>query len=196
MRTTPYAILDALARTNPTARIFIGKTLDGAVLETTVTTFLTKMDDLHPVLRSNIAAGLVTHTPRLLRTYNDDRQANIDAIKATMMRELGLAATDIVEVPSIFMPNPDTPTLADALVPGMVNMLVLNRKCIVPKPFGPVVGSTDKFEEELRTTLTPLGLGVSFLDCWTEYHVNLGEVHCATNTLRTPNRGRFWLFQP
>ena len=36
----------------------------------------------------------------------------------------------------------------------------------------------------MRDQLTPLGLTVSFLDCWEEYHVNLGEVHCATNTLR------------
>ena len=94
------------------------------------------------------------------------------------------------------MPNPDMPTLADALVPGMVNMLVVNRHCIVPKPFGPIVSSADVFEGDLQTSLTPLGLTVDFLDCWTENHVNLGEVHCGTNTLRTPNRGRFWLFQP
>lgn len=191
-----YTLLDGIARTNPTTRMFVGKSLDGTSIETTVRAFLTANDDIHPVLRSNIAAGLVTHTPRPLRTYNNDRQANIDAIKTTMTRELGLAASDIIEVPSIFMPNPDTPTLADALVPGMVNMLVVNRHCIVPKPFGPIVSSADAFEGDLRTSLTPLGLTVNFLDCWTEYHVNLGEVHCGTNTLRTPNRGRFWLFQP
>lgn len=192
-----YRILDGLARTNPTARMFVGKSLDGTTsLEATVRAFLTATDDIHPRLRAEIAAGHLTYTTRPLRTYNDDRQANLDTIKATMTRELGLSASDIIEIPAIFMPNDFTPQHADALFPGMVNMLVVNRHCIVPKPFGPIVGTSDAFEDDVRSSLTPLGLTVSFLDCWTEYHVNLGEVHCGTNTLRTPNRGRFWLFQP
>ena len=113
-----------------------------------------------------------------------------------MIRELNLAASDIVEVPSIFMPSPFAPTLSDALFAGMVNMLVINSHCVVPKPFGPIVAGVDKFEEDLRANLTPLGLTVNYLDCWDEYHVNLGEVHCGTNTLRTPNRGDWWLFEP
>jgi protein-arginine deiminase len=192
-----YQILDALARSNPTARMFVGKSLDGSTsLETTVRALLTATDDVHPRLRAEIAAGHLTYTTRPLRTYNDDRQANLDTIKATMTRELGLSASDIIEIPAIFMPNDFTPQHADALFPGMVNMLVVNRHCIIPKPFGPIVGTSDAFEDDVRSSLSPLGLTASFLDCWTEYHVNLGEVHCGTNTLRTPNRGRFWLFQP
>lgn len=192
-----YAILDGLARTHPTAPMFAGRSLDGTTpLQTDVTTFLGLADDVHPLLRQLVAAGRVTHTARRLRRYNLDRQANLDAIRATMVRELGLTAADILEVPAIFIPNPHTPTLADALVPGMVNMLVINGHCIVPKPFGPVVSGVDKFEEDLSRQLVPLGLTVSFLDCWDEYHVMLGEVHCGTNTLRTPNRGRWWLYQP
>lgn len=192
-----YALLDALARTHPTAPMFTGRSLDGATpLQTDVATFLGLADDIHPDLRRLVAARLVSHTPRRLRRYNQDRQANLDAIQATMVRELGLTTADIIEVPAIFMPNPQTPTLADALVPGMVNMLVLNGHCIIPKPFGPVVAGVDKFEEYVTAQLAPLGLNVSYLDCWDEYHVMLGEVHCGTNTLRTPNRGRWWLYQP
>ena len=52
-----YTLLDGIARTNPTARMFVGKSLDGTSIETTVRAFLTANDDIHPVLRSNIAAG-------------------------------------------------------------------------------------------------------------------------------------------
>ena len=94
------------------------------------------------------------------------------------------------------MPNPDVPPFADAFVAGMVNMLVINKHCIVPKPFGPVVSTVDQFEKDVLDKLQPLGLTVSFLDCWDEYHVNLGEVHCATNTLRKLTPARWWEFQP
>jgi protein-arginine deiminase len=96
------------------------------------------------------------------------------------------------------MPNVEFPMFADALIPGMVNMLVVNGHCIVPKPFGPRVGHppVDRFEQAVRSDLTALGLTVHFLDCWNEYHVRLGEVHCATNTLRRPGRIRWWEFQP
>jgi protein-arginine deiminase len=68
----------------------------------------------------------------------------------------------------------------------------------VPKPFGPVLGGRDLFEEDLRSELLALGLTVSFLDDWYEYHVNLGEVHCATNTLRRPKAAqwKWWDFAP
>lgn len=75
-------------------------------------------------------------------------------------------------------------------------MLVINKQCIIPKPFGPVVGGKDLFEEDLKSKLTPLGLTVRFLDDWFEYHIALGEVHCGTNTLRTPKTAKWWEFQP
>jgi protein-arginine deiminase len=44
--------------------------------------------------------------------------------------------------------------------------------------------------------LSALGLTVSFLDDWKEYHVILGEVHCSSNTLRTPVSAKWWEFVP
>ncbi|MFL5910943.1 MAG: protein-arginine deiminase family protein [Gaiellaceae bacterium] len=199
-----YAILDALHASNPTARMLVGREFRrrlaaGVVnVEKTVDEFLALSDDFHPDLRAGVLAGTVTHTARPLRDYNTDRQANINAIRTTMVTELGLRDADIVEIPAIFMPNPSQPDFADAMVPGMVNMLVVNRHCVVPQPFGPRVGSppADRFEQEVRTQLTALGLHVHFIDCWDEYHVLLGEVHCATNTLRRAAPVRWWEFQP
>jgi protein-arginine deiminase len=162
-----------------------------------VTAFLSLMDTFHPDLADAISSGLISYTPKPLRDYNADRQADIDLMRDTMVAELGLnPVDDVIHIPAIAMPNPATPPLADALVAGMVNMLVVNKHCIVPKPFGPVVGGVDQFEKDVQDKLTPLGLTVNFLDCWDEYHVNLGEVHCGTNTLRAPTTARWWEFQP
>jgi protein-arginine deiminase len=134
--------------------------------------------------------------PLIQRIFNTVCQGFLDSTRAQLRTELGLTDADIIDVPILFMPNHDLPILADALTAGMVNMLVVNNHCIVPKPFGPVVGGRDLFEEDLRNNLTPLGLTVHFLDDWYEYHVNLGEVHCGTNTLRTPTRANWWEFVP
>lgn len=137
-------------------------------------------------------------TAATLNAFNLAKQTTLDTIKAQFVREIGIdPANDVIEVPIIFMPDHFSGGLfADALTAGVVNMLVINNHCIIPKPFGPVVGGVDLFEKDLRDKLTPLGLTVSFLDDWLEYHVNLGEVHCGTNTLRRFTPARWWEFQP
>jgi protein-arginine deiminase len=139
-----------------------------------------------------------TH-PRLkasrLEPYNDARQADLDGIRIQLESELGLDAGDVLEVPVIFG-ELTTIALADALTAGMVNMLVINGHCVFPKPFGPVVGGKDLFEEDLVEKLNALGLTPHPLDDWFEYHVLLGEVHCGTNTLRTPTSAKWWEFEP
>ena len=121
----------------------------------------------------------------------------MDHIQNQLTNELGLSpAEDIIEVPIVFMPNELEPNFTDALTAGMVNMLVINNHCIIPKPFGPVVSGGDLFEADLESKLAPLGLTVRFLDDWHEYHVNLGEIHCGTNTLRQPRQVNWWEFEP
>jgi len=137
------------------------------------------------------------HTSASLNSFNTDKQIKLDIVKQLFKKEIGIdPATDIIEVPILFMPNPGLSNLADALTAGMVNMLVLNKHCITPKPFGPVIAGKDLYEEDIKNKLTPLGLTVKFLDDWMEYHVNLGEVHCGTNTLRAPKMAKWWEFEP
>lgn len=136
----------------------------------------------------------LTHTA--LRNFNDRAQLRLDGIRSRMKNELGLTDADIIGIPILFMPAEDAPTFADALTAGMVNMLVLNRHCIIPKPFGPEVAGGDLFQRYVESMLNPLGLTLHFLDDWYEYHVGLGEVHCGTNTLRTPTAARWWEFVP
>jgi len=191
-----YQILDALKASHGADKILTGRTMDGANLERTITNFLALHEDFHPTMQALITSGQIAYTSRSLRQYNTDVQAFLDRIRSLMIIELGLEPDDIIELPVIYLPNSATPPFADALTANMVNMLVINKHCIIPKPFGPVVGGVDQFEKEVTDKLGPLGLQIHFLDDWDEYHVALGEIHCGTNTLRKPTQVKWWEFQP
>ena len=146
-------------------------------------------------LDSGLTSVKATLTASHLETYNTSLQAKLDATRSQFKAALGLSEADIIDVPSLFA-DITVSTLADALTAGMVNMLVINKHCLVAKPFGPVVGGNDLFEKDLEGKLKPLGMAVKFIDDWYEYHVQLGEVHCATNTLRSPTAAKWWEFTP
>jgi len=69
---------------------------------------------------------------------NDGVQARRDLIRDQLAREIGVdPAQDIVHVPILYVPSAMLgPALLDALTAGMVNMLVTDNHCTVPKPFG------------------------------------------------------------
>jgi len=155
-------------------KLLTGRDFDGRSAEVSIDQFL------------NAGIPDLDLSPAVLTRFNDRASARLDAIQAMLASEISLDAEDLVEVPMIFMPNEYQPAFADALTAGMVNMLVINQHCIAPKPFGPVVAGRDLFEEDLRSQLAPLGLTVSFLDDWFEYHVNLGRFIAAPTRFASP----------
>jgi protein-arginine deiminase len=185
-----WAILRAARRSHPSARMMIGRTfldLHGAPTRPGEVT-------LDEFFRAGVPGlGLTAHA---LRAWNLDRvQERLDDIERAFAREIAATRAEIIHVPVLFMPNEGQPNLADAMTAGMVNMLVVNGHCAVPKPFGPVVGGVDLFEQDLRRRLSGLGLTLTFVDDWDTYHVRLGEVHCGTNTLRRPaSPPRWWVY--
>ena len=149
----------------------------------------------------SIRGFLTTGIPSLgfdgptLRRFNKQVAAHMTGIRKTFKANIASIASEIIEVPILYFPNEADPSWADALTGGMVNMLVINKHCIIPKPFGPVVAGVDLFEQDLSAQLAALGLTLHFIDDWHEYHVNLGEVHCGTNTVRKPSApARWWEF--
>ncbi|MBG0564859.1 protein-arginine deiminase family protein [Actinoplanes aureus] len=197
-----YEILDKLKATHGSEPILKGRKLlvrfpapGDTLVERTISDFLKLRDDFHPELRDMVAAGLVAHTARPLRVFNRNRQTDIDGVRKKLIKELGLAASDVIDLPVIFMPNPPLPTRADALTGNVVNILLLNKHCVVPRPFGPLIGADDQFEKDVTDKLGPLGLTVDWIDNWDDYHVRQGEVHCATNTLRTAKPAKWWEFE-
>jgi protein-arginine deiminase len=129
-----------------------------------------------------------------LSDYNTQCQSNIDLAEKIFKKELGLSASDIAYVPAVYLPTDPASgdMLADALTAGMVNMVVLGKQCISPKPFGPTAGGPDLFEEHYRATLAACGLSITFIDDWYTYHLLKGEVHCGSNTLPIPDAFKKW----
>lgn len=130
-----------------------------------------------------------------LRDFNlNTIQPRIDAVVQQLRNDIQLLDHRIVRVPVIFMPENAAWTRAGALTADMVNMLVVNRHCIVPMAYGPEDAvPSDLFEEDLRGELVAAGLTVHFINDWYSYHAGKGEVHCGTNTLRRPQNRNAWL---
>ncbi len=138
----------------------------------------------------------------VLMADNTACQARLNAVETMLVAELGLdPITDIIKIPSLFVVESLIPRLFAALIPGMVNTLVITRpsfantKLVIPKPFGPVLGGVDQLEQDVLDRLTPLGYTTSqihFVDDFDTYHINLGEVHCGTNSKRAPYTTPWW----
>lgn len=146
------------------------------------------------VLRSGVANTPIPdhqHNPMsgdALRRFNlRTVQRAIDRVARRLETEIGVVRAEIIEVPVIFRPE-GAMTEAGALTADMVNMLVVNDECIVPKPFGPVVAGQDRFELYLTQGINNANgaLNVHYVNDWYTYHVKQGEIHCGTNTLRRP----------
>lgn len=135
-----------------------------------------------------------------LWAYNRDLmdehiEPGIDKLK----RELGLDESDFVRLPALFESSRMCGGLALALIPATANMQVnthadgVNADLFIPDPFLRANGapaSSDPFVQDFEALL-PANLNPIWTDDWNVYHMGWGEVHCGTNTLRTPG-GQWW----
>ncbi len=129
-----------------------------------------------------------------LREINEEFQEKIDYNRELLKKELGLRERyDIIDIPAVFTLEKGR---ALALIPGMVNMIVLNEHLIIPKPFGPVINGECQIEKYVREQLEPLGLVCHFVDDWSSYHIQEGEVHCGSKVLRKPFDFKWWNSKP
>jgi protein-arginine deiminase len=123
-------------------------------------------------------------------------QGKINDIKKKLTTELDLdpAGSDFIELPVLFEEKLGRYI---AYTAGVVNMLVITKSpaslvLCIPKPFGPVVGGKCRFEEKVQSQLALPGLTIKFIDDFTTYHMLQGEIHCGTNSQRTPPVDRWW----
>ncbi|XP_028921788.1 protein-arginine deiminase type-4-like [Ornithorhynchus anatinus] len=139
-----------------------------------------------------------------LSQHNDYVESCINWNRGVLKWELGLDEEDIIDIPQLFklqkVPSPGDLTQvtskAEALFPDLVNMVVLGKYLGIPKPFGPIVNGHCCLEEKVRSLLEPLGLDCTFIDDFSTYHVENGEVHCGTNVRRKPFSFKWWNMVP
>jgi len=143
--------------------------------------------------RMIVASPRAAASVRPLDAYNSELQARLDATVADAIAALGLAPSQVIELPVAFRAGEFG---ALNLWSNPVNAVYLNGIFIT--------GDTDETDPDMLTPLTPAlkGLlttaiagaaveGLRFLDD-APYQTRWGNVHCATNTLRIPQVDGFW----
>ena len=141
-----------------------------------------------------------------LRSLNEEIQEdylvpNLAILKA----ELGLTDDDIIKLPMLFERVEGCGGTTATFFPGTVNMTVVQRVAdgdtthvFMADPFlRPTQTANDASREDdpfIRNVeaLLPANLEPHWLDDWDWYHMQLGEVHCGSNTVRTPAAPGWW----
>jgi protein-arginine deiminase len=117
-----------------------------------------------------------------LMAASQSAQMHIDTNVMQLKAEIGLADNEVVEIPFLI----DEAYGANlAYQPGMVNLLYVDGKVVIPDPFGPTINGVDPFKTAMQNILGPLGIEVHFADDWDTFHEGDGEVHCGSNVART-----------
>jgi Protein-arginine deiminase (PAD) len=114
-------------------------------------------------------------------------QNKIDSVCRALQDRLGIADSDIIEIPVLFNSSPKWfPGRYFAETVNMVNSLLIGNEFIVPDPHGPIVDGKDVLLQAVKDRLEPLGCRVRPVDNFYPYHRHGGEVHCGTNATRHP----------
>lgn len=128
-----------------------------------------------------------------------EAQAKIDHVRTQLTAGLNLAPADFIEFPVLFEKSDPRISQYIAYTAGSVNMLVITGggapHLVVPKPFGPTVGGVCDFETDISAVLLAAGVpnaNVHYVDDFATYHALAGEIHCGTNSERTPPNGEWW----
>lgn len=123
-------------------------------------------------------------------TASADAATEIDGQLAIVKKETGLTDAEIVKIPALHTTMQGG---SYAYVPGMVNgILVSDKDFVSPNPHGPVIAGKDIFQQAMSDRLAAIGITAHFAEDWDEYHANIGEVHCASNTRRKIPDTKWW----
>lgn len=135
-----------------------------------------------------------------LGTLQTQTQARIDQGRAQIKAATGLTDADFVELPTLFRNS--TSGYLYAYNPGVVNCVPLPAAngtiyIAMPDPEGPHVGGVDQWQADIQSQMSGLfttgnPLDLRYVDIWNTYHVNIGEAHCGTNTVRVPPTSAHW----
>ncbi|KAM5344566.1 hypothetical protein ACJ41O_013101 [Fusarium nematophilum] len=120
-----------------------------------------------------------------------------------LLSEVPLDREDIIHVPALYHDQsgygpyirPDgldfywPPVLKDefqlmAFIPSPINGIIIGNQYLSPNPFGPVIDGVDVLAEATEEAYARAGMNVTFVDDYYSHHLNGGEIHCGSNTLR------------
>jgi len=139
--------------------------------------------------------GAMTNSNALASLNEEIQEDILDPILEQFVDELDLTEEEILYMPSLFEEPAGCGQYLAALIPGMANLIVTNRgdqtDVFLADPFTRNSSSSEQGQGDdaviaAVTEMMPDTLDLHFVDNWSVYHMGLGEVHCGTNSTRTP----------
>ncbi len=133
---------------------------------------------------------------RYLWRLNRDAQTVVEKDVKTIEHAAGIKVP-VVPVPTIYK-GELTPSggLVEreelAYTPNLANFQPAGPVTFFPEVFGPKARGTDLFEKVTREAI-PNAL---FVNDWTDYHAEDGEIHCGTYVVRAPYAFNWWTAEP
>jgi len=140
--------------------------------------------------------GALLNDAQLTALNTDIQNDYLTPILNQLKSALDIDEGDVIRIPSLFERVNCSYSSAwletAALIPGMVNLTVVNIegepiRLFIPDPFMRGNGDPQSADPMIAAmeALLP-GYELHFVDDWYGYHVMMGEVHCGTNFTRTP----------
>ncbi|MDX1972122.1 MAG: protein-arginine deiminase family protein [Candidatus Sumerlaeia bacterium] len=105
------------------------------------------------------------------------QEKRIEPMIQKIIQEFGLKPEQLVRVPFLMESG------REALIPNMVNSLVINGHLVIPDPNGPVINERDIFQNYMAQQFAEDAIQLHFVDD-RQYHKWSGNVHCGTNVKR------------
>jgi len=132
-----------------------------------------------------------------LRALNEELQEDYINPNIEILKEAtGVTEADIIRIPGLFEEVGWCGGTTISLMPGTVNMTVVPMEngethLFMLDPFLRATPNWDGYDPliDYGEDVLPEDLIPHWLDDWDMYHIMMGEVHCGTNTLRTPAGG-------
>lgn len=116
--------------------------------------------------------------------------AEVDAQVEIIKAATGLTEAELIRVPYL---HERVQGFSLAYQPGTVNGILFNGKVFgAPDPHGPEINGRDIMKAQLEEALAPHNIQVKWIENWYLYHLNAGEVHCGSNTMRRVPSAKWW----
>jgi protein-arginine deiminase len=132
---------------------------------------------------------------------NNYAQRYIDSNLELLLREIPLARSEVIRIPTLVHASNGLPRTNDGLPshtevvaenefltasfwPASINGVVIGKHYITPKPWGPTLNGTDVLAQAVGAAYAKAGMSVSYVDDFLSHHSGFGDVHCGSNTFR------------
>ncbi|KAK1456696.1 hypothetical protein CMEL01_16374 [Colletotrichum melonis] len=161
-------------------------------------------------LKMTINELLANETFHKLNAY---AQKHINANLEVLLSEIPIKREDVIRVPGLFKSPGDAINVGESSAsdgmpgtwetvmenehllvsfsPSAINGVVIGKHYLCPKPWGPIVEGKDLFDVQVRAAYARAEMDVTYVDDFMTHHVNFGEVHCGSNTIRAMD-GMWW----